>query len=37
MILKFDIDFVFLSFDDPNVDKNFADLKRKSWQNVYME
>ena len=30
MILKIsDIDFVFLSFDEPNADKNFADLKKK--------
>ena len=30
MILKIsDIDFVFLSFDEPNGDKNFADLKKK--------
>ena len=24
-----DIDFIFLSFDEPNAEKNFADLKRK--------
>ena len=24
-----DIDFVFLSYDEPNAEKNFADLKRK--------
>lgn len=30
MVLKIaDIDFVFLSFDEPNADKNFADLKKK--------
>jgi hypothetical protein len=30
MILKTsDMDFVFLSLDEPNADKNFADLKRK--------
>ena len=29
MVLKIaDIDFVFLSFDEPNADKNFADLKK---------
>ena len=30
MILKVsDMDFVFLSVDEPNAEKNFADLKRK--------
>ena len=30
MILKTaDMDFIFLSVDEPNADKNFADLKRK--------
>ena len=24
-----DIDFIFLSFDEPNAEKNFANLKKK--------
>ena len=38
MIAIKDVDIIFLSYDEPNAEENWADLKKKiPGQNVYTE